>query len=1509
LPFQGKVHQKSIAWLEHFAAAHQKAHNYDSAILILTRGLRFLDLTTSEDVMTPATAESREFEEVQVQVCTYSCCFHAQLAVLYSERHMHNRAGKGAGKEQVVPDVTRHFAFCTVLAQQMIAAGKLLRKGSAADKVNLFTKCCHKMWRNVARAKKLASFWVQENGVKQEAWSATFDAFATFAEMSAICRSLDSGVSQLSGDMQASCLCAAASARCRMLACDKPSHASKHVEEIFTVLDRALDAISDESDQMYAIAQKFYQLAVQLYEMRSFDSTILAIGRACEIARAWASATLAAGDVSVFWGKSQISQWYTILAACLREEHRLQESVAAAAAAVAFFPELHRELPQDLVENWMKMWLNCVSNSNTGDKPRRKQSPPLACTNFTNSSTGVLSNASLLDVVLSVSNLRQPVLSVDAIGRVLCAEASAYRFHLGKHLGKLSTRGTPEMQVPISVAVARSCLSGHDHVINYATDFLYKGGNFAMAHAHILADAARADVLVSTYEMAAQTSAVQHHAVLQDEADGMNQLADRAMDRVHLALDIIQKNQCEVNGTNEAHMHLISAWISWELALPQKRATRDKDTGDCSKDKTKASVLQSQAMQELDCALQILETDDAWIDADTSHEEQSDSAQARTWTTESSLPRIISQLQSFAALCGILHEVEFEIRTRQAILSMAKHLMQQPRSTPTELVQTSQSMPEFEVAAGLINLSRTYLEIGLNKTANDCVDEASKHLRADLTDEDDIDEHTCLVLSQWHTLRGCVHTKEKEGGQTDAEQQLLKARQYLKRERMSDRNRLLQQLTLAWNHHVMSTNYCAQSRVHDAVQEAQLCVIACLEASAEDCKERSTKPLMVSALGCAVSTRLFTSPHSSNCEGGANSYLLFSTLSQGLKALGCLWELLGVPRRADWCFRQGDTLGKNLGSSAQQRRFSRLSCVLATKSYQLEDAKRLLQDAANEVHTGADLQHVHSVPSAALRAREAHKIHRSREAVRLLLLEGCLYRKTKEYESAWGCFQAAEKELMRCLKSCAAFSGSSRALKKGADFISMYGLKTLVCYLQARTRHAQANLGVAKKMYKTVIKDDNPHVDPRLRASALYHLALINIHDAEASNQAVQRKWMCNRKKSDVMCNGAADVDSCLDVSRDYLLQALSLVKLSASPKLHRRICNALATITGRCASSAESAAESAFFISAAIGVRFHSEMRMVALQTKCCDTSGKDMNESGSVLTCALQQLSSAEDALEGDAWITEQASLLPPEWIVVNISLTEQSELLVSRLQKNTKPIVLRLPVEFEDLSDEFKSIIATCQESMTGYTSEQACSWSKQQKSSWWKQRQKLDAQLGKLLAQMQSSWFKHWHFVLGAPIADGALQKEVDMICEEVMGSVSSTYGVEVDRALMHLCISNCILLSEEEMQQVLGDLLGEEASNLQELQQSIQKKYAQAWERAKESNQTENMSASSRNDEHGDEDCTHVADTIADKVDAVSKMKVAELKKCLSDRNLKTTGEQKIHRVILFSHFPPPSLGR
>jgi hypothetical protein len=1460
LVFQGKVHPKSITWLEHFAAAYQKAHDYDNAIVVLSRGLRFLDLMTTVDVVTPVISDSDTFQETDTLVCTYSCSFHTQLAVLYSERRIHN------GNAGTAADSTRHVGFCVVLAQRMAAMGGLLQNASA-DKVDLYAKCCHKLWRNVARAKKLAVYWSQDSAVEQDVWSAVFDAFVAFAKVVATCRSLGGCASeskiQLTGEMEVSCLCAAASARCRMLTRDESSMTGTHVHEISAVLGQALNTVSDADDQMYTIAQKFYQLAVQLYEQRSFDTAILAIGQACEIARTWGSANCEAGDTSAFWSKPHVSRWYTILAACLREEDRLQESVAAAAAAVAFFPELHNELPTDLVESWVKLWLNCVSND-SDVQCQTKDSTALACIAFADASSGIdVTNTSLLDVVLAVSNLRQHELSVDAVGRVLRAEASAYRFHLGKQLGKLSNPGTFEGQLQISIAIARAGLSGHDHVIEYATSCLYNGDGFVIARAHILADAARADALIGAYEMAIPTSTTHELSLLQDGWD-VDQLVDRALLRTEQALDLIKNGQHEVCATSEARMRLVSAWIYWELAVPQMRAAQEYTEEECCQEtETKGSILQSKAMQELEYALQILE--------DTQSCSKESSAE--------DLQQLSLQLQSFADLCNILQEVEYEIRINQLIVSTAKLSFEHSNSQATASAPTTISMPTLRIASALINLSRTYSSLGLNKTASSVIEEASSYSELLEIDADHLDARGCLVLSQLLTQRGYVQGRGNEADLVGAEEELLKARQYLApMEPTVVSKGFLRKLTLAWNHHAMSTNYHSQCRVYDAIGEAQLCITVCLGA-AEDCQDRRAgKPVVVSALGGTVSTSFFTTAPSLDAEG-VESKLLYSTLSQGLHSLGCLWELVGMPKKAGWCFRQGGILGRSLGSSALQRRFARLSCTLATRSHQWETAQVHMRNSARPLED-VERNHANRPSKSVLQARKIYDIWRSQDAVRLLLLEGCVRRKMKELESAWDCFGAAEDELSRCLKKCATFSGSSRAPKSGTDFASIYALKTNVSYLQARTRHCQKKAGgEAKKRYQAILKD-KVRLDPILRASTLYHLSQILVEEAEVSDHAVQRKWQIGGDQS--------GRGGCLDVSRDYLIEALSLVKPFRTPKLHRRIFNSLATITGRCSSLAMSATESAFLISAAIGTRFHSEIQMVALHEQRCGPQSKGKSEPASILQSVLQQQSSVKSVEDGKVWITERTSLLPADWTVVNISLSEQNDLLVSRLRKDAEPIVLRFPIEFEQLSDEFRSTIATCQQSMTGYTSEEASSWSKQQKASWWKQRQKLDVQLGKVLAQMQHSWFKHWHFVLGAPIVDSGLQNEIDMICQDILEEIRDVYGVEVGGALMNLCISNANILSEEEMRHVLSDLLGENPSKMKELQESIQMKHAQAWERIRACGRSD-TGASTGEDVGSCTDCKPNEDRISSRVEAVVKMKVVELKKCLSERELKTTG--------------------
>ena len=151
----------------------------------------------------------------------------------------------------------------------------------------------------------------------------------------------------------------------------------------------------------------------------------------------------------------------------------------------------------------------------------------------------------------------------------------------------------------------------------------------------------------------------------------------------------------------------------------------------------------------------------------------------------------------------------------------------------------------------------------------------------------------------------------------------------------------------------------------------------------------------------------------------------------------------------------------------------------------------------------------------------------------------------------------------------------------------------------------------------------------------------------------------------------------------------------------------------------------------------------------------------------------------------------------------------------------------------------------------------------------------------LAEMQTAWFKHWSCVLSAAV-EGGLSQAIETLCQDIREEIRELHGVDVDVGLLRLCVSASNLLSAEDLQQLLGDLLGKEPSTLHSLQQSMQEKVDKCIREAG----TESAGQQAA-------DVVEPAeDEMKDRLRAISKMKVAELRKCLADRNLPTTGRTR-----------------
>ncbi|CAL5872231.1 uncharacterized protein PFLUO_LOCUS6490 [Penicillium psychrofluorescens] len=108
----------------------------------------------------------------------------------------------------------------------------------------------------------------------------------------------------------------------------------------------------------------------------------------------------------------------------------------------------------------------------------------------------------------------------------------------------------------------------------------------------------------------------------------------------------------------------------------------------------------------------------------------------------------------------------------------------------------------------------------------------------------------------------------------------------------------------------------------------------------------------------------------------------------------------------------------------------------------------------------------------------------------------------------------------------------------------------------------------------------------------------------------------------------------------------------------------------------------------------------------------------------------------------------ILPENWNVLSLSLSaDQTEFVISRLQKNSAPFLLRLPLRrgnsdedeeqftFEDGKEEMQEIIKLANESAHAAKAQT----DRLSKKEWWKNRESLDGRLESLLQNIESLWF--------------------------------------------------------------------------------------------------------------------------------------------------------------------------
>jgi separase len=187
----------------------------------------------------------------------------------------------------------------------------------------------------------------------------------------------------------------------------------------------------------------------------------------------------------------------------------------------------------------------------------------------------------------------------------------------------------------------------------------------------------------------------------------------------------------------------------------------------------------------------------------------------------------------------------------------------------------------------------------------------------------------------------------------------------------------------------------------------------------------------------------------------------------------------------------------------------------------------------------------------------------------------------------------------------------------------------------------------------------------------------------------------------------------------------------------------------------------------------------------------------------------------------------ILPEKWNVLSLSLSaDRTEFVVSRLQKNRSPFLLRLPLRrgtadddeeeqftFEDGKEEMQELIKLANESAHAAKAQT----NKQMKKEWWKNREALDRRMESLLQNIENVWFGGFRGVFSPLARDGdafarfaaAFQGILDkhLPSRQKGGKASSSSPrLTLHQNVVELFIGLRDLEDQEEPEDILMDLL-------------------------------------------------------------------------------------------------------
>ncbi|KAJ5698312.1 hypothetical protein N7462_000317 [Penicillium macrosclerotiorum] len=186
----------------------------------------------------------------------------------------------------------------------------------------------------------------------------------------------------------------------------------------------------------------------------------------------------------------------------------------------------------------------------------------------------------------------------------------------------------------------------------------------------------------------------------------------------------------------------------------------------------------------------------------------------------------------------------------------------------------------------------------------------------------------------------------------------------------------------------------------------------------------------------------------------------------------------------------------------------------------------------------------------------------------------------------------------------------------------------------------------------------------------------------------------------------------------------------------------------------------------------------------------------------------------------------ILPQNWNVLSLSLSaDRTEFIVSRLQKNRSPFLLRLPLRrgnsdddeedqftFEDGKEEMQELIKLSNESAHAAKAQT----DKKSKREWWKNREVLDSRMESLLQNIENLWFGGFRGIFSPVSRDSTALARFSSVFQGILdkhlpsrqkgGKASSSRRLTLHQNVVELFIGLRELEQQEEPEDILMDLL-------------------------------------------------------------------------------------------------------